>query len=144
MCFLFFIWTYAIHNIYIYSYFLPGKFHGQMSLVGYHPWDHKKLDTTEHQSPPTYIVLYIYTHTHIHTYQLAYLLIHMCVYRLHIFLSPHLLMITWTVVPWQLAAFIRLLKILLGWQFIGKYESRGQEMKELWNHTRTFVTFFLL
>ena len=28
--------------------FLPGKFHGQMSLVGYSPWDHKELDTTEH------------------------------------------------------------------------------------------------
>ena len=36
-----------------------------MSLVGYHPWDHEKLDTTEHQSLPTYIVLYIYVHIHI-------------------------------------------------------------------------------
>ena len=27
---------------------LPGKFHGQRSLVGYSPWDHKELDTTEH------------------------------------------------------------------------------------------------
>ena len=26
--------------------FLPGKFHGQRSLVGYGPWDHKKLDMT--------------------------------------------------------------------------------------------------
>ena len=26
---------------------LPGKFHGQRSLVGYSPWDHKELDTTE-------------------------------------------------------------------------------------------------
>ena len=24
--------------------FLPGKFHGQRSLVGYSPWDHKELD----------------------------------------------------------------------------------------------------
>ena len=69
---IFFIWTYATHNIYIYSYCLPGKFHGQMSLVGYHPWDHKKLDTTEHQSPPTYIVLHIYTHTHTHTHTHTY------------------------------------------------------------------------
>ena len=28
--------------------FLPGKFHGQRSLVGYSPWGHKELDKTEH------------------------------------------------------------------------------------------------
>ena len=27
--------------------FLPGEFHGQRSLVGYSPWDHKESDTTE-------------------------------------------------------------------------------------------------
>ena len=27
--------------------FLPGKAHGQRSLAGYSPWDHKELDTTE-------------------------------------------------------------------------------------------------
>ena len=27
--------------------FLPGKFHGQWSLVGYRPWGHKQSDTTE-------------------------------------------------------------------------------------------------
>ena len=27
--------------------FLPGKFHGQRSLVGYSPWDHKGSDMTE-------------------------------------------------------------------------------------------------
>ena len=26
---------------------LPRKFHGQRSLVGYSPWDHKESDTTE-------------------------------------------------------------------------------------------------
>ena len=26
---------------------LPGKFHGQRSLVGYSPWSHKESDTTE-------------------------------------------------------------------------------------------------
>ena len=26
---------------------LPGKSHGQRSLVGYHPWDRKESDTTE-------------------------------------------------------------------------------------------------
>ena len=29
------------------SVFLPGKFHGQRSLVGYSPWGHTELDTTE-------------------------------------------------------------------------------------------------
>jgi len=28
--------------------FLPGKFHGQRSLVGCSPWGLKELDTTEH------------------------------------------------------------------------------------------------
>ena len=28
--------------------FLPGKFHGQRSLVGYSPWGHKQSDTAEH------------------------------------------------------------------------------------------------
>ena len=27
--------------------FLPGEAHGQRSLAGYSPWDHKELDTTE-------------------------------------------------------------------------------------------------
>ena len=26
---------------------LPGEFHGQWSLTGYSPWDHKESDTTE-------------------------------------------------------------------------------------------------
>ena len=29
--------------------FLPGKFHGQRSLVGYSPWGHRELDITEHK-----------------------------------------------------------------------------------------------
>ena len=28
--------------------FLPGKVHGQRSLVGYRPWGRKESDTTEH------------------------------------------------------------------------------------------------
>ena len=32
------------------SVFLPGKFHGQRSLVGYGPWGHKESDTTEHMA----------------------------------------------------------------------------------------------
>ena len=26
---------------------MPGEFHGQRSMVGYSPWDHKELDMTE-------------------------------------------------------------------------------------------------
>ena len=29
------------------SVFLPGESHGQRSLAGYSPWDHKESDTTE-------------------------------------------------------------------------------------------------
>ena len=35
--------------------FLPGESHGQRSLAGYSPWDHKKLDMTKQL---------IHTHTH--------------------------------------------------------------------------------
>ena len=28
--------------------FLPGKFQGQRSLMGYNPWGHKESDMTEH------------------------------------------------------------------------------------------------
>ena len=30
--------------------FVPGKSHGQRSLVGYSPWSHKELDITEQSS----------------------------------------------------------------------------------------------
>ena len=30
------------------QYSLPGKPHGQRSLAGYSPWDHKESDMTEH------------------------------------------------------------------------------------------------
>ena len=29
--------------------FLPGKSHGQRSLVGYSPWSHKELVSNEHE-----------------------------------------------------------------------------------------------
>ena len=37
------------------SVFLPGKFHGQRSLVGYSPWGHKEPDTTVQLSRHTYV-----------------------------------------------------------------------------------------
>ena len=33
---------------------LPGESHGQKSLAGYGPWDHKESDTTEHFSTHIY------------------------------------------------------------------------------------------
>ena len=42
--------------------FLPGKFHGQRSLTGYCPWDHKKSGMAEHtwhtgKYSPSFVVL---------------------------------------------------------------------------------------
>ena len=48
------------------SIFLPGKFYGQRSLVGYHPWGHKDSDRTEWRST--------HTHTHTHTHTCIFLL----------------------------------------------------------------------
>ena len=42
----------------------PGKFHGQRSLAGYSPWDHKESDMTERT--------YTHTHTHTHTHTWFY------------------------------------------------------------------------
>ena len=39
--------------------FLPGRFPGRRSRVGYRPWSHKGLDTTEHMSINYLIMLYI-------------------------------------------------------------------------------------
>ena len=59
--------------------FLPEKFHGQRSLVGYSPWRHKELDTTEHthtlvrirsswfpSSPHLFFLVLIHTQNNIH------------------------------------------------------------------------------
>ena len=48
--------------------FLPGKSHGQRSLVGYSPWGRKESDTIDHT--------HTHTHTHIHTWQLRGLEMH--------------------------------------------------------------------
>ena len=45
--------------------FLPGKFHGQRSLVGYSPRDHKELAMTE----GAHMHLHTHTHTHTHIFQ---------------------------------------------------------------------------
>ena len=36
------------------SLFMPGKFHGQRSLVGYSPWGHKEVDMTERLTLSTF------------------------------------------------------------------------------------------
>ena len=40
--------------------FLPGKSHGQKRLVGYSPWGHKVLDTTERLSTHSHTFILIY------------------------------------------------------------------------------------
>ena len=51
--------------------FLPGKFHGQRSLVGYRPWGCKQSDMTEglsvHARTHTHTLTHIHAHTHTHT-----------------------------------------------------------------------------
>ena len=37
--------------------FLPGKSHGQRSLAGYSPWDHKESDKTEQLNANSYITV---------------------------------------------------------------------------------------
>ena len=41
---------------------MPGKFHGQRSMVGYSPCGHKELNKTE----KTYTHTHTHTHTHYH------------------------------------------------------------------------------
>ena len=41
-------WEYPLEREWLTTpVFLPREFHGQRSLVGYSPWGHKELDTTE-------------------------------------------------------------------------------------------------
>ena len=41
--------------------FLPRKFHGERSMVGYSPWGHREWDTTEQPS------MHAHTHPETHT-----------------------------------------------------------------------------
>ena len=54
--------------------FLPGKFHGQRSLVGYGPWGCTESNVTERRTlveePDT--TAHARTHTHTHTWNLKY------------------------------------------------------------------------
>ena len=54
--------------------FLPGKFHGQRSLVGYSLGGLKNSDTTEH----THTFTHTHTHTHTHTLPCVENDIHIC------------------------------------------------------------------
>ena len=40
--------------------FLPGKSHGQRSLVGYSPWGHKESDTTEKLNNNIFFMVFIF------------------------------------------------------------------------------------
>ena len=55
--------------------FLPGKSHGQRSLVGYSSWDHKESDTAEQLS----MYMHARTHTHTHTHTDKYRCIKICI-----------------------------------------------------------------
>ena len=46
--------------------FFPGKFHGQRSLAGYNPWDHKESDRTEQLSAQAGVCIHTYIH-HLYT-----------------------------------------------------------------------------
>ena len=48
--------------------FLPGKSHGQRSLLGYSSWGWKELDTTEHTCMHMCARAHTHTDTHIHTH----------------------------------------------------------------------------
>ena len=70
--------------------FLPGKSHGQRSLVDYSPWGHKESDTTEwlHFLFPFWLYIYIYI-TCIIIYIILIFLLHfpfpfwLCIYIMH-------------------------------------------------------------
>ena len=48
--------------------FLPGKFYGQRSLVGYSPWGRKELNTAEQTHTDTYTLTPTHTQSHPHTH----------------------------------------------------------------------------
>ena len=45
--------------------FLPGKSHGQRSLVGYSPWGWKESDTTEQLSFPFHVLAFVNSGVHV-------------------------------------------------------------------------------
>ena len=58
---------------------LPGKSHGQRSLVGYGPWGLKESDTTERlHSLSLSLSIYIYKDTHTHTHIYIYHMVLCC------------------------------------------------------------------
>ena len=63
--------------------FLPGKAHGQRSLVGYSPWGHKESDTpevTEHIHTYMYVANIYYSVYIIYMYILLYIHYMCCTY----------------------------------------------------------------
>ena len=69
--------------------FLPGEFHGQRSLVGYSPWGHKELDTTEQPTQQyIYVYVYIYMHTHTHTHTLFSILFRIMIHCGRLGIAP--------------------------------------------------------
>ena len=65
--------------------FLPRKFHGQRSLVGYSPWGCKELSTTEclTQTHIIYLTVYAYIEIQMYSYmKCIYIYMKYCLYNL--------------------------------------------------------------
>ena len=60
--------------------FVPGKSHGERSLVGYSPWSCEELDMTEnkhtHLCAGRYVCMHRHTHTHTHTHTSSNILLY--------------------------------------------------------------------
>ena len=64
--------------------FLPGKSYGQMSLVGFSPWGHKRVRhnlVTKKNS--MYIHIYVYAYMQITNYIFIYICMHIYIYVIH-------------------------------------------------------------
>ena len=59
------------------SIFLPGKSHGERSLVGYIPWSRKESDSTEHAR--THLFLYIFMYICRYPWYITIISVYMCV-----------------------------------------------------------------
>ena len=61
--------------------FLPGESHGQKSLAGYCPWNHKESDmteATEHTCTHTHTHMHTHTDTHTHTIYIKHEILKFC------------------------------------------------------------------
>ena len=71
---------------------LPGKSHGQRSIVGYSPWGHKELDMTEWFHFLTFninfVYILIYACTHTQTYYISIFVVVQLLSPVRLFAPP--------------------------------------------------------